>query len=53
MKKLNLFAPFAIMLFWLYSCVPARQFEDLKAKEKKGAQELADLKLVRSHVALN
>ncbi len=44
MKKLNLFAPFAIMLFWLYSCVPARQFEDLKAKEKKGAQELADIK---------
>jgi len=45
MKKLNLFAPFAIMLFWFYSCVPARQFEDLKAKEKKGAQELADLKI--------
>lgn len=29
----------------LTACVPARQFEELKAKEKKSAQELAELKV--------
>lgn len=44
MKKSNLLAPLAIVVLYLASCVPARQFEELKAKEKKGAQELAELK---------
>jgi chemotaxis protein MotB len=44
MKKLKLLVPFAIVLMWMSSCIPARQFEELKEKEKKCAQELAEIK---------
>jgi chemotaxis protein MotB len=44
MKKIKFLAPVAIVMIYVSSCVPARQFEELKDKEKKCAQELADIK---------
>jgi len=44
MKNIKYLAPLAIVLVYFVSCVPARQFEELKEKEKKCAQELAEIK---------
>jgi chemotaxis protein MotB len=44
MKKITFFTLSGLVAAYLSSCVPARQFEELKEKEKKCAQELADLK---------
>ena len=44
MKKIKYLASTLAIMIYLASCIPARQFEELKAKEKKCAQELTDLK---------
>jgi chemotaxis protein MotB len=44
MKKNILFVLAGVFAVYVTSCVPARQFEELKEKEKKCAQELAELK---------
>lgn len=44
MKKFSFYPLFAILAMYLASCVPARQYEELKDKEKKCAQELSEMK---------
>ena len=44
MKKTTFLATLIAVSIYITSCIPARQFEELKAKEKKCAQELTDLK---------
>lgn len=44
MKNRFFLAPAAFILIYLSSCVPARQYEELKEKEKKCAQELSEMK---------
>lgn len=44
MKNFSLLSIIAALAFYLTSCVPARQYEELKDKEKKCAQELSEMK---------
>ncbi len=44
MNKFFLLGSVFTSVLWIASCVPARQFEALKEKEKKCSQELAELK---------